>query len=109
MSLRNNIIPITLVTVCGIFTAVATFQPELKKEQDEKLGHIEFPRPSLAEVKPAPADNAISQAISQDFKEAAEELRSRGFGWAIRDALFGAGTRQTQKGEANQTIAGQQK
>ncbi|QIW97777.1 hypothetical protein AMS68_003295 [Peltaster fructicola] len=89
-ALRNNIVPLTLVTVCGVATAYAAFQPELKKTQDERLGVTVAATSTPAQ--PQVADDAISKAIADDFREAAKELRDttkKGVAWGIREAIFG--------------------
>ena len=75
----------------GVFTAYTAFQPELQREQDEKSGvfhekHIET------------RDNAISEAILSDLRDAKEQVsgtkndgRGKGAFWGVREALFGSG------------------
>jgi len=77
-----------LAAAFGIFTAFSTFQPELKKKQEERQG-IPHERNAAVENK----DNVISQAILSDIREAQQKVTqttgNRGFAWGIRNALFG--------------------
>lgn len=90
-ALRNNIVPLTIVTFCGVATAVSVLQPELAKQQAERQGIATASEPETAQ-QPHVQDNAISKAMADDFREAAKELKSynkKGPAWALREALFG--------------------
>ena len=66
--------------------AYSTFGPELRKQSAERRGE------SLDQYGIA-NDNAVSQAIISDFKEAGQQLKpapTKGFAWGIREAIFGA-------------------
>ena len=84
----SNTFPVILATVCGVLTAVAVFQPELKKEQIERQGDVTFPRQTAAEQEEA--NTAISRAIKDDIKEAVQQVKAGGFAWGIRQAIWPA-------------------
>jgi hypothetical protein len=60
-----------------------TFQPELEKQKSERDGDFKEQRPTN--------DQAISQAIISDIKEAKHQVEGdgKGFAWGIREAIWG--------------------
>ncbi|KAK4506765.1 hypothetical protein PRZ48_000498 [Zasmidium cellare] len=85
-----------LVTVCGVFTAYTTLQPELQKQKEERDGNLK----DFAEQhqRPEEQEKIISKAIMDDLREAKREATSTstgGFAWGIRQALFGSKEQST--------------
>ena len=82
MSKANRNFGIFLATTFGVLTAYVTWRPELEAQRAERLGY-EVP-------KRGQADNAISEQIRGDFREAGKEWeQDGGFAWGIRKALRG--------------------
>ncbi|EME48652.1 hypothetical protein DOTSEDRAFT_19169 [Dothistroma septosporum NZE10] len=79
---------LVLVTVCGIFTAYGTLQPELEKQRQGRLGHFAEEH-QTSEAK----DRQLSQAIRDDLEEARREALAYqpkgGFAWGIRQWISG--------------------
>jgi len=70
-----------------------TFQPELQRQKEEREGV--FPEQHVPDVKDN--ENAISQAIISDLREAREEAKKTQFAWGIRQWLFGKPDQTTTK------------
>ena len=85
MSRARAAFGIGLVTICGIATAYATFQPEFEKQRAERNG--EFHQQHEHDNQ----DQVISQAIISDLKEAKYQVEGggKGIAWGIREAIWG--------------------
>lgn len=74
----------------------ASFRPEFEKQRAERLG--EFQRQHQDDGN----DKVISQAILHDLKAAKKQVTDTGgFGWGIRQALFGRPDPNTPKEDAS--------
>ncbi|KAK5112151.1 hypothetical protein LTR62_004494 [Meristemomyces frigidus] len=86
---------VLMAALFGIFTAYTAFQPELSREAEEKAtGTFKevhtTPAANAAHVK----DNAISEAILSDLREAKREVTGvggerKGALWGVREATWG--------------------
>lgn len=72
-----------LATALGVLVAYSTFQPELDKQRQEKLGTFSKEHQSKED-----RDKMLSNAIRSDLEEARQEALAlqpkEGFAWGIR-------------------------
>ncbi|KAK5136338.1 hypothetical protein LTR08_003711 [Meristemomyces frigidus] len=77
-----------IATIVGIATAYVTFQPELQRQRDEQQGVFRDQH-----ARPEANDNAISQAIISDLREAKDQAMDTtgktGPAWKLRQMMFG--------------------
>nr|POE90615.1 hypothetical protein CFP56_60228 [Quercus suber] len=107
--IAQNILPLTLATVCGVATAYVTLQPVLEEQQEERQATATFaakhgdsasappPPPQgqmqtesqAVESKVKDQESVISRAMLQDFREAGQQVRNSGLGWGFRNLWAG--------------------
>ena len=83
--------------IFGVLTAYTTFRPELVKARAEREGNTadfsQAHQQHMEEAEQAERDTIISRQMADDFREAGQQITSRGgFAWGIRQAIFGTGT-----------------
>jgi predicted outer membrane lipoprotein len=77
---------VLLATAFGIFTAYSAFQPELKKQADERQGIFHDQHEQEKQ------DHVLSDAIISDLRQAEKQYigpTKKGALWGIREAIWG--------------------
>nr|POE96389.1 hypothetical protein CFP56_56439 [Quercus suber] len=122
--IAQNILPLTLATVCGVATAYVTLQPVLEEQKEEREANGTFvaphsplvtataadqqhPQPAApsqtssqaVEAKVKDQESAISRAILEDFREAGQQVRNSGLGWGFRNLWAGRKWNEAPKKE----------